>query len=313
MDQLGESTGSINEPKTLRGFNRCDAVRVVVRGRCTELAVAPSISEAQSSAAIPGTHQLWGLWTIALDPVTMTADIKPLRGVQFTCNVTQFMQPPSSPVNMISLAILSGSDPNNGYFKVDVTLKHPFPGMNLYRGFDVKGILIAERDVGVHPRSVGQICGKRGCTTAQRQRAHPMVESVGIHDFQHNFRIHQWKARASGEALGHGQCVQIFRQRVRARSGRVAARSVESWELPSNARCIHSPIFYPVPDGRGKAGFHVQLCGRRKLGRRPIRRGSELRHQIFSAHGERREPYCISVIDNGSTAYYQDGSHNGGN
>ena len=41
--------------------------------------------------------QLWGFWAVSLDPITETAEVVPLRGIEFTTNVTQFMQPPIAP------------------------------------------------------------------------------------------------------------------------------------------------------------------------------------------------------------------------
>lgn len=98
----------------------------------------------RQSVATYATHHLWGYWDVTIDPDNLTVEAKPLRGVQFTCNVTQFMQPPASPTHMLAFTILPGSDPSTGYFEVDVTLRHPFPGFNMYRGFDVKGVLIAD-------------------------------------------------------------------------------------------------------------------------------------------------------------------------
>jgi hypothetical protein len=98
---------------------------------------------------------LWGLWHVDIDPVTLYAQVTPLRGVQFNANVTQFLQPPFSKTNMLSFKINPGSTPSTGYFEVDVIIKHPFPGLNQYRGFDVRGILIADGSVqGNHDSSL---------------------------------------------------------------------------------------------------------------------------------------------------------------
>jgi len=98
---------------------------------------------------------LWGIWNVSIDPDTLTAEITPLRGPAFTANVTQFMQHPASPTNMVSFSVGAGSDPPTGYFEVDVTLKHPFPGLNMYNGFDVRGILLADGSIaGSHDSTV---------------------------------------------------------------------------------------------------------------------------------------------------------------
>jgi hypothetical protein len=55
------------------------------------------------------------------------------------------MQPPISPMQRLSLSIdLTQSHLNEGYVVCDVTLRHPFPSMNIYRGFDVHGICMGD-------------------------------------------------------------------------------------------------------------------------------------------------------------------------
>jgi hypothetical protein len=105
---------------------------------------------AMASAQSPGEggHMLWGFWYVRIDPDTLTAQAIPLRGAEFTANVTQFLQPPSSPTNMVSIAVDPASEPSIGHFIVDVTVRHPFPGLNQYRGFDVRGILISNGTYG---------------------------------------------------------------------------------------------------------------------------------------------------------------------
>jgi len=103
--------------------------------------------KAQSSAASRPDRVLWGIWSVSIDPESMTAGVMPLRTGEFTANVTQFMQPPLSPIHMVSIKVDGSSDPSSGYFVVDVTLRHPFPGMNTYNGFDVRGILFSNGSI----------------------------------------------------------------------------------------------------------------------------------------------------------------------
>ncbi len=98
---------------------------------------------------------LWGIWHVAIDPDSMTVEVVPIRGPAFTANVIMFMQPPISPTHMVQFSILPGSDPASGYFEVDVTLNHPFPGLNVFNGFDVRGIILADGSVaGSHDSTV---------------------------------------------------------------------------------------------------------------------------------------------------------------
>ncbi len=92
----------------------------------------------------PGSHVLWGMVNVTIDPDTFQAEVIPLRGPMFTANVTQFMQPPISPTNMIGLTVDPSSDFETGYVVVDVTLRHPFPALNFYNGFDVRGIFMSD-------------------------------------------------------------------------------------------------------------------------------------------------------------------------
>ena len=104
----------------------------------------PALDTGRETVSGAGNHALWGVWDISIDPETLTAEIIPVRGPQFTCNVTRLMQPPSSPIHMVKILVGGGSDPSTGYFEVEVQLTHPFPGMNQFSGFDVRGILMAD-------------------------------------------------------------------------------------------------------------------------------------------------------------------------
>jgi hypothetical protein len=87
---------------------------------------------------------LLGLWAVTFDSASRTAEMIPLRGVQFTANVTQFMQPPFSNKNLMSVAIDSSSDWPNGLIICDVSFTHPFPGLDQFTGFDVRGVCIGD-------------------------------------------------------------------------------------------------------------------------------------------------------------------------
>jgi len=98
----------------------------------------PAVHSADSSNS---THP-WGIWEVSINPETSEAEILPLRGLQFTANVTQFMQPPISPTNLLAIAIDPRSDFATGHIIVNIAFTHPFPGLDLYTGFDVRGVCI---------------------------------------------------------------------------------------------------------------------------------------------------------------------------
>ncbi len=101
----------------------------------------------ENTSGIHADRTLWGVWDVTIDPVTLVADVTPLRSVDFTANVTQFMQPPASPVHRLQIQILPGSTPLTGYFEVDVRINHLFPGLNKYNGFDVRGTMFTDGSV----------------------------------------------------------------------------------------------------------------------------------------------------------------------
>ncbi len=97
------------------------------------------------SVADSGPSQvIWGYWSITIDPVTLNAEIVPMRTAEFNANVTIFLQAPWTPVNLIGIDVLGTSQPEIGLFDVDVTLQHPFKSLAQYRGFDVRGIFMAD-------------------------------------------------------------------------------------------------------------------------------------------------------------------------
>jgi len=88
---------------------------------------------------------LWGFWDISIDAASGDVDIIPMRTAEVNVNVTQFLQPPVSPQNMISLELHPDlSEFETGYFVLDVGLRHPFVGLGQYRGFDVRGIFMSD-------------------------------------------------------------------------------------------------------------------------------------------------------------------------
>jgi len=104
---------------------------------------SPGLTARESSMA-GSSHVLWGLWEVAIDSSTGTVDAVPLRTAEFNANVTNFLQPPFAPINLMKLTIHPTSDLPGGYVDCDITLEHPFKALPQYRGFDVRGIFMAD-------------------------------------------------------------------------------------------------------------------------------------------------------------------------
>jgi hypothetical protein len=79
-----------------------------------------------------------------IDGSTGDVGIVPLRGPMFNANVQQFLNPPFSPVNMMKIIMLPGCDFASGYVECEVQLTHPFLGLEQFKGFDVRGIFMAD-------------------------------------------------------------------------------------------------------------------------------------------------------------------------
>jgi len=97
--------------------------------------------DAAASVASPSNRCLWGLWDIAIQKSVGKVEVLPVRGADFHLNALAFLEPPA----LSGLTFDSGTlviNQSQNYVGVDVILNHPFPGMNQYSGFDVRGIVL---------------------------------------------------------------------------------------------------------------------------------------------------------------------------
>jgi len=93
------------------------------------------------NAAINATQtHLWGYYDVYIDIPTQTATAVPNRGAMFSANVVQFV---NSPVSNLSF-LINGTpvDPAFVDVDIDVSITHPFSGLTMYNGYDVRGIFI---------------------------------------------------------------------------------------------------------------------------------------------------------------------------
>ena len=105
---------------------------------------APQLTESKVSSQtdIGSGHSLLGLFQISIDPTTKSAKAVPQRIATWHLNAVKFLEPDSggSLLGFSNLAI------DGRTVDIDVTIKHPFPGVPNYCGFDVKGIVIGPAD-----------------------------------------------------------------------------------------------------------------------------------------------------------------------
>ncbi len=110
----------------------------------------PALTGSRTVVSSPGSgHVCWGLWDISIDKATGAVDVVPLREAAFNANVTMFLQPPSSPMNLLSISMNPDTDFLIGYIDCDVTLQHPFKALAQFRGFDVRGIFLSDGSMAV--------------------------------------------------------------------------------------------------------------------------------------------------------------------
>ncbi len=100
-----------------------------------------SVNDLSSPVRGVSNRTLWGLWDIGIRKTTGEYEIIPIRNTQFHLNALSFLEPPA----LTGLTIDNGTiviDQVENYVAVDVILNHPFPGMDQYSGFDVRGIVM---------------------------------------------------------------------------------------------------------------------------------------------------------------------------
>ncbi len=83
---------------------------------------------------------LWGIWEVCIDLANESIEAVPLRGVAFTANVNGFVDGP--PSNLFLTLGTIDVQPDYTDIPVDVGLRHPFPGLDSFTGFDVLGVFL---------------------------------------------------------------------------------------------------------------------------------------------------------------------------
>lgn len=102
----------------------------------------PQISAVDSSPGDGLSRMLWGYYDVSIDIETGNVEVVPIREASFHLNAISFLEPPALSGLSIDNSTLE-INLNDNYVAVDVILNHPFPGLDQYTGFDVRGILIA--------------------------------------------------------------------------------------------------------------------------------------------------------------------------
>jgi len=93
------------------------------------------------------SRQLWGVWEFEVIPDgngSAEVVITPLRSIQVHMNVVKLMENSTGGGVSVEPPIVI----ENEILDVKIRLTHPFPGMDQFTGFDVRGILIGHGSIG---------------------------------------------------------------------------------------------------------------------------------------------------------------------
>ncbi len=275
--------------------------------------LSPDITgKAQSSAASVPDRVLWGIWNVSIDPESMTAGVTPLRTGEFTANVTRFMQPPLSPVHMVSIKVDGSSDPSSGHFVVDVTLRHPFPGLNMYNGFDVRGILFSN----------GSITGSYDSTVL---RAGPddtrLVNADGytrwwnweeFKSYETIFGATQGKLAPPVHPTGTVNGYKYFAQGLDLEDPVTALDPASRGFFPTNPGAFARRYDIQFRMDGGTPAFDFNYAVDASWDQPDPSFAPEYPQEAFSLYANCQEAFNIVLTDAGSNAYYIDDSQKGG-
>jgi len=107
------------------------------------------INQGNSSEVSGGADRvLWGLWDISIDPESQQAEIAPLRSAMLTANVNQFLDSAAGNLQIKDMDVTTFFE--DGCLDCTVALRHPFPGLDMYHGFDVWGVFLHNGTTELH-------------------------------------------------------------------------------------------------------------------------------------------------------------------
>ncbi len=101
-----------------------------------------------ATRATSSHRTILGLWTIAINDDHSEAEVVPLRTAELHFNTVRLLEVTPCKTCLAVERIVS---PGPELIDVDVTMRHPFPGMLKYTGFDVRGIFISKADYAFPP------------------------------------------------------------------------------------------------------------------------------------------------------------------
>jgi hypothetical protein len=256
--------------------------------------------------------RLWGYWNVGIDPAAGRVDIIPLRGAEFTCNVTMFLQPPAGKIANLKIKITDLTQFfDQGKIDVEVTLVHPFPGLDMYTGFDVLGVFVHDGDtIGKYDSTimyargadVGKLLNADGYTRWYNPGEFPESGLLGFTEgalgnkaVGFSATINPYKCFADG--LDADADLTDFLHQAGVIDGRCAFRSTSS-----NTRLYK--LQFPMGGSEPYLIFQYAVVASWEP---PVPTPPVNIPGDFPLNANMREPFQLSVIDNGSELWYTGG------
>ena len=125
---------------TLLGCGRSDTGNPVEPSSSQQ---TPSTTTNQSVTPTQPNRYLWGLWDVCIDPENLTAQISPQRLAEMHLNTVRLLEVTPC-TNCLRIENITLHSPDE--LSADFVLRHPFPGLIKFTGFDVRGIFISGSD-----------------------------------------------------------------------------------------------------------------------------------------------------------------------
>jgi hypothetical protein len=267
----------------------------------------------ESSSGIQ-SQQLWGMWSADFNPDGSRFELTPIRGAMFQVNVTKFLQPPSAPVNLLTVHIDNGlSQFPSGHIVCDVTVSHPFKGVAKYRGFDVRGIVMGDASTS----------GASG-----DGEVWPTISELRLNNADGYTR---WWNPTEFTSFG---TIFGYTKGTKAPAGFLASGTVNGYKYFADGLDPEAPVTGLDVAERGSFGTTPGINTRRYDLQFPLISGKpsfkfiyaisasysaptdnsdpEYPVSSFPIGANTAEAFNVKVIDNGSTAYYENDASKGG-
>ena len=102
----------------------------------------PNTIDAKADRSGHSTTALFGFYDVNIDIAAKAATVVSNRQAMFTCNVVMFLNPNPQNMTFWINKIIDG----NGYIDVDIDVgfRHPFTGLDEFRGYDVRGVFMGD-------------------------------------------------------------------------------------------------------------------------------------------------------------------------